>query len=56
MTSRGFGKTQPVASNDTAGGRQQNRRVELVVSGDVIGITAGASPAAMQNMQLSPRQ
>lgn len=42
MTSRGFGKMQPVASNDTADGRQQNRRVELVVSGDVIGTTIGA--------------
>ena len=41
MTSRGFGKTQPVASNDTAEGRQQNRRVELVVSGEVIGTTIG---------------
>jgi len=37
ITSRGFGKSQPVATNDTAAGRQQNRRVELVVSGDVIG-------------------
>jgi outer membrane protein OmpA-like peptidoglycan-associated protein len=42
MTSQGFGKTQPVASNDTAEGRQQNRRVELIVSGDVIGTTIGA--------------
>jgi outer membrane protein OmpA-like peptidoglycan-associated protein len=33
----GFGKADPVASNDTAAGRQQNRRVEMVVSGDVIG-------------------
>ena len=41
MTSQGFGKTQPVASNDTAEGRQQNRRVELVVSGEVIGTTVG---------------
>jgi outer membrane protein OmpA-like peptidoglycan-associated protein len=41
MTSQGFGKTQPVASNDTTEGRQQNRRVELVVSGDVIGTTIG---------------
>jgi outer membrane protein OmpA-like peptidoglycan-associated protein len=41
MTSQGFGKNQPVASNDTAEGRQQNRRVEMVVSGDVIGTTVG---------------
>ncbi len=34
---RGLGEGQPVATNDTATGRQQNRRVELVVSGDVIG-------------------
>ena len=37
VTSKGFGKTMPVASNDSAAGRQQNRRVELVVSGEVIG-------------------
>ena len=42
MTSQGFGKTQPVASNDTVEGRQQNRRVELVVSGEVIGTTVGS--------------
>src|SRR6202166_1425800 len=56
MTAHGFGKSQPVASNDTAGGRQQNRRVELIVSGEVIGNTVGAGPAAMQELQLSPRQ
>jgi len=33
----GFGESKPVASNGTAAGKQQNRRVELVVSGDVIG-------------------
>jgi outer membrane protein OmpA-like peptidoglycan-associated protein len=45
ITARGLGKTQPVASNDTAAGRQQNRRVEMIVSGDVIGnpITASSS-------------
>ncbi len=31
VTAKGFGKTQPVASNDTPEGRQRNRRVELVV-------------------------
>jgi outer membrane protein OmpA-like peptidoglycan-associated protein len=56
MTARGFGKTQPVASNDTEGGRQQNRRVELVVSGEAIGNTAGSGPAAMQDLPFSPRR
>lgn len=37
VTTKGFGETQPVASNDNAKGRQENRRVELVVSGEVIG-------------------
>lgn len=36
ITARGLGKSQPVASNATAVGRQMNRRVELVVSGDII--------------------
>ena len=44
MTAHGFGKTQPVATNDTAEGRQRNRRVELVVNGDAIG--KSAVPAA----------
>ena len=37
ITAKGFGKTQPVGTNDTAAGRQINRRVELVVSGEAIG-------------------
>ena len=37
VNSKGFGKANPVVSNDTAAGRQQNRRVEMVVSGDIIG-------------------
>lgn len=37
IEARGFGKTQPIATNDTPEGRQQNRRVELVLSGDAIG-------------------
>jgi outer membrane protein OmpA-like peptidoglycan-associated protein len=41
ITAVGLGKSDPVASNDTAAGRQQNRRVELVVSGDAIGMQGG---------------
>jgi len=41
VTAKGFGKTQPVETNDTAEGRQLNRRVELVVSGEAIGAQAG---------------
>jgi outer membrane protein OmpA-like peptidoglycan-associated protein len=42
VTARGFGKAQPVASNDTAQGRQQNRRVELVIAGEIIGTPIAA--------------
>jgi outer membrane protein OmpA-like peptidoglycan-associated protein len=41
VATAGFGETQPIVSNNTAAGRQQNRRVEIVVSGAAIG-TSGA--------------
>jgi outer membrane protein OmpA-like peptidoglycan-associated protein len=37
ITAKGFGKTRPVADNGTAAGRQMNRRVEMVVSGEILG-------------------
>jgi outer membrane protein OmpA-like peptidoglycan-associated protein len=43
MTSSGFGKSDPIASNDSPQGRQQNRRVEIIISGEVIGTKIGAS-------------
>jgi outer membrane protein OmpA-like peptidoglycan-associated protein len=46
VMARGFGKSMPVASNNSAAGRQQNRRVELVVSGEVIGVQIGPSSSA----------
>lgn len=55
ITAKGFGKANPVASNDDAKGRQQNRRVEIVVSGGAIGGTPsesgepGTPPAAPAN-------
>ncbi len=45
MTSTGFGESNPVADNATAAGRQQNRRVQIVISGEVIGAKIGASEA-----------
>jgi len=51
VTVQGFGKTQPVASNATAAGRQQNRRVELVVSGEVIGTKIGSDTVVPNALQ-----
>ena len=48
ITSKGFGEAQPVASNDTPAGRQQNRRVEVIVLG------AGKVADALQNGGTAP--
>lgn len=52
---QGFGKTMPVADNSTAAGRQMNRRVELVVSGDIIGTPLGTSATAQPDAVPSRR-
>ena len=44
VEARGYGKTEPIATNDTAEGRQQNRRVELILSGDAIGTDTNQPP------------
>jgi len=41
VTARGFGKSMPVVDNSTPANRQKNRRVEIVVSGEVIGVMIG---------------
>lgn len=48
VSSKGYGNTLPVASNDNAAGRQENRRVELVVSGDAIGSSANAMTGSLR--------
>jgi outer membrane protein OmpA-like peptidoglycan-associated protein len=49
MTTQGFGPDNPIASNDTSAGRQQNRRVEMVVSGGSIGAAVGTAPGSGTN-------
>jgi outer membrane protein OmpA-like peptidoglycan-associated protein len=46
VTAKGFGTAMPVASNDTPKGRQQNRRVEIIISGEVIGTKIGGTTSA----------
>jgi outer membrane protein OmpA-like peptidoglycan-associated protein len=48
VSARGFGNTLPVSSNDNSAGRQQNRRVELVVSGDAIGSPVNPTTGNLQ--------
>jgi outer membrane protein OmpA-like peptidoglycan-associated protein len=48
VSAKGFGNTLPVASNDNSAGRQQNRRVELLVSGEAIGNPVNPTTGSMR--------
>jgi len=48
VSARGFGNSLPVASNDNSTGRQQNRRVELLVSGEAIGHPVNATTGSLR--------
>jgi outer membrane protein OmpA-like peptidoglycan-associated protein len=48
VSARGFGNTLPVSSNENASGRQQNRRVELLVSGEAIGSPVNATTGSLR--------
>jgi outer membrane protein OmpA-like peptidoglycan-associated protein len=48
VSSTGFGNSAPVATNDNSAGRQQNRRVELVVSGEAIGSQVNATTGSLR--------
>lgn len=56
ITSTGYGKADPVADNSTANGRAQNRRVQLVVSGNAIGVQEQAPSANGQQPSTPPAQ
>jgi outer membrane protein OmpA-like peptidoglycan-associated protein len=57
VTAQGYGKSDPIADNSTNSGRAQNRRVQLVVSGDAIGVHQESAPgAASMTPQNQPTQ
>ncbi len=54
VAARGMGKTDPIADNSTAAGRKLNRRVEMIVSGDVIGNLSGPGTSGDQVQAQAP--
>jgi len=57
VAAQGMGKADPIADNSTAAGRKLNRRVEMIVSGDVIGsqLTPGATGPAAHGQMSTPQ-
>ena len=54
ISAAGYGKADPVADNSTANGRAENRRVQLVVSGNSIGVQESAPSSGGQSMNAPP--
>jgi outer membrane protein OmpA-like peptidoglycan-associated protein len=56
ISAAGYGKTDPVADNSTSSGRAENRRVQLVVSGNAIGVQESAPTPGGQSLNHAPPQ
>jgi outer membrane protein OmpA-like peptidoglycan-associated protein len=56
ISAAGYGKSDPVADNSTASGRAENRRVQLVVSGNAIGVQETAPSSGGMSMNSAPSQ
>ena len=54
VVARGLGESDPVEPKDTASGRKLNRRVELIVSGEVIGTKIGGAPQSVSAPNAQP--
>jgi outer membrane protein OmpA-like peptidoglycan-associated protein len=55
IAAAGYGKSDPVADNSSASGRAENRRVQLVVSGNAIGVQESAPSPGGQSMNNPPQ-